>query len=103
MKYLLTNPSSFKGEPLLHVRNQLGHLFLVGFLPVFFFPWLLPFILGLYALWEYVQWRFYGAEDWDCIEDFGHVFAGTLATFSGLVLFVSLIWIASGAVRRASE
>lgn len=106
MKYFLTNPSAFSGDARGHILNQIGHMLLIGFLPAFFFPALAPVLLIGYAVWEYVQFRYYGAKDWDCIEDFGHVFAGVAAAVSTaplIIIALSLLWIASGALRRIEE
>lgn len=76
---LLRTPSSFSGEPLKAVRNQGGHAGIGMLIAWAFGPLALVPIALAYALWEGVQWRVYGGEDWDCVEDWCFVMTGAVA------------------------
>jgi hypothetical protein len=98
---LLKTPSSFPNDPGGWIRNQIGHAYLIGALGYLIgLPVL--FIVAAYAIWEWVQWRRYQAEAWDCFDDLGHVCFGVAIALIGLELAaLHAIFLASGYLRRA--
>jgi hypothetical protein len=83
---LLRTPSSFEGQPVAATRNQGGHTGL-GMLAAWYFgAGALPFIGLAYAVWEALQWRVYGGQDWDCVEDWCFLMTGSVG--AAMVPFV---------------
>lgn len=100
---LLKSPSSFRGDPWGYLRNQVGHAYIVGGVLALFLPlWL---ILSGYALWEWVQWRFYGSKAWDGFEDTAHVMlvAATVHFRQPEFLLVHALFLGAGYLRRKDE
>lgn len=97
---LLRSPSAFERDPWGWLRNQAGHAWLVGLLPVGMgAPWWL--VLAVYAVWEAVQWLRYGAALSDCLEDMSHVLAGILIGLgAATVVPLHLVMLAAGTVWR---
>lgn len=97
---LLRSPSAFERDPWGWLRNQTGHAWIVGALPVALgVPWWA--VLAVYALWEAVQWARYGAALSDSLEDISHVCAGILIG-AGVwpVIPLHLTLLAAGCVWR---
>jgi len=99
--HLFDTPSSFEYDPIGFVGNTLGHTFLVGAIPSFFFPFLVPFFLLGYAIWEYLQWKWRKAEVWDCWHDWAFVTCGAIAPIQPLVLIPMFGFFMAGIYRRA--
>ena len=107
---LLRTPSSFEGQPVAATRNQGGHAG-IGMLTAWYFGvWALPFIAAIYAVWETLQWRAFGGQDWDCVDDWcfvmtGSIFAALAAVAPWLVTVTHLVvlaaWLLKGYLRRA--
>ena len=102
IKSMLTEPDGFTGGPWGFAKNQAWHTaggaaatLIVG--PVA--------AIAIYAIvWEYVQWRWYGAQAWDNAEDLGFFAAGALVVAtSPWVLVVALLFWAAGILRRIEE
>lgn len=106
---LLRTPSSFEGQPVAATRNQAGHSG-IGMIAAWYFGFLaLPFIAFFYAIWEGIQWRAFGGEDWDCVDDWCFVMTGAIAAAMEpvtpfpitLMQFVVLAaWLLKGYLRR---
>lgn len=76
---LLRSPSAYRDDWRAYARNQLGHALIVGAAPVVLLgPWFLLVTVLAYAAWEVVQWRRYGAEPSDCVEDAAFVIGAAL-------------------------
>ena len=109
---LLRTPSSFEGQPGKATLNQGGHAGL-GMLSAWYFgAAALPFIALIYATWEVIQWRAYGGEDWDCVDDWCFVMTGAIAAAMEpvtpwpitLMQFVVLAaWLLKGYLRRLDQ
>ncbi len=101
---LLKSPSSFQGDPWGYLRNQVGHAYLVGGLPVLLGVPLILVLLG-YAIWEAVQYLRYNAELYDNLEDIAHVALIGFATHFWLPEFgiVQALFLGAGFFYRASE
>ncbi len=101
---LLKSPSGFSKDPWRYFWNQVGHAYLVGLglilvgVPV----WV---VLVGYALWETVQWIWFKAQAWDCVEDFLHVMLLALAAHYQLPLLVviQMLLLLSGFLKRKEE
>lgn len=110
LRRFLRTPSSFPGDPVGATINQGGHAG-VGMLPAWYFgPWVLIVIAIAYAVWEAVQWRRYGGEDWDCVEDWCFVMTGAVAAsvvplvpwpITAAQFVVLAAWLLAGYLRRA--
>lgn len=101
---LLRSPSSFEGDWKGYLRNQLGHSYIVGALPVFVFGFEAMLVtLPLYALWEAVQVARYGSQLWDSLEDLAFVLIGALVPVFVPVIAVQVALVLSGALRRANR
>lgn len=103
---LLRSPSAYRGQPWAYARNQIGHGYIVGGLPVWLLgPGALVPLLILYAVWEAIQWRRYGADLSDCIEDAAHVLAVALAVAlaAPALLLVHALYLAAGIVWRIEQ
>lgn len=97
---LLRTPSSFPGQPVAWARNQAGHAG-VGMLLVWFLgPWSFAVLGVAYALWEGIQWRRYGGEDWDCVQDWAFVMTGALVPAMPLLLVPLAAFLGAGYLRR---
>lgn len=94
---LFNAPSAFETDPKGYVVNQIGHVAIGAAL-----CWLLgPFAaFGAYAAWEVAQWRYRGAEAYDCLEDAAFAGVGVLALTVPLTLAPAAIFLASGVLRR---
>ena len=98
---LLRTPSSFEGQPVAFVRNQAGHAG-VGMLLVWMLgPWAFVALGVAYAVWEGIQWRRYGGDDWDCAQDWAFVMAGALVPAMPLLLVPLGAFLLAGYLRRA--
>lgn len=94
-------PTAYYEQPWKYVLNQIGHAYIVGFLPVLFFGWLaVPILAAGYAAWEYAQMRLFHAVLSDGLEDLGHVLMGAVAALFPWVIVPHLILIASGYFLR---
>ena len=101
-EYFMT-PSAFIGDWRGFAWNQLGHAFVLGWLPVSVLGAWGLFIIPLYALWEYVQWSAEGADTEDCFRDCAFVLAGTLAAHVSLWFAAPmLLHLFAGIYRRVS-
>lgn len=98
---LLRSPTAYEREPWKYLTNQIGHAYIVGFIPAFCFGWpVIPLIALAYAFWEYVQLRRYGATLSDGLEDLGHVLTGAFAAFYPWAVIPHLVLIAAGVQWR---
>ena len=98
---LLRTPSSFPDDPHGFAFNQAGHAG-VGMLFVWALgPWSFWLLAVLYAVWEAVQWREYGGEDWDCAQDWAFVMTGALVPSQPWLMLPLLGWLVAGFLRRA--
>jgi hypothetical protein len=98
---MFRTPSSFQDDPLGYLRNQAGHAYLVGGLPVLVgFPWWL--VIFAYAAWEFGQWQFYRAEVNDCLEDIAHVALIATAALYQIPLLIAVhgLWLGAGYYKR---
>jgi len=98
---LLRTPSGFEGRPWAYARNQIGHGYLVGGLPVLMgVP--IAAVLTVYAVWELVQWTRFGGALWDGIEDAAHVSLIALAASIGeaWLLLPHALFVVAGTLRR---
>ena len=105
----LRTPSSFADDPRGATINQGGHAGFGVLVAWYFGMWALPFIAVLYAAWEAVQWRRYGGDDWDCVQDWCFVMTGAVAaamepvapwaiTVAHFVILAA--WLLAGYLRR---
>lgn len=102
---LLRTPSSFPADPWGYARNQIGHGYIVGGLPVLIWPPLiLPLILA-YLIWEDLQVTLYHGTLSDSLEDTANVATVALAAWmhQPLVLVIHLLFLAAGTRRRVEE
>lgn len=98
---LLRSPTAYQREPGKYAANQIGHAYIVGFIPAYFLGALfIPVIALVYAFWEYIQLRKYGATLSDGIEDLGHVLMGAFAALFPWVIIPHLVLIAAGVQWR---
>ncbi|PZQ99935.1 MAG: hypothetical protein DI533_04715 [Cereibacter sphaeroides] len=101
---LLKSPSSFRADPWGYFRNQMGHAYIVGAIPVLAG---VPLILVLvaYAAWEAVQFFRYDAELYDNFEDMAHVALIGFATYFWLPEFgiVQALFLGAGFFYRVAE
>ncbi|HAF38624.1 MAG TPA: hypothetical protein DCG72_06520 [Gammaproteobacteria bacterium] len=98
---LLRTPSAFENDPRGFSFNQAGHAG-VGML----LAWLLgawwPVAIG-YAAWEVVQWRRFGGDDWDGLQDWAFVCLGAFAAFNLWLLVPMAGYLGAGYLRRADD
>ncbi len=95
MRFFRT-PTAYYDSPVKYALNQIGHAYIVGFIPVFLFGWWsLPILAAGYATWEYAQMRLFHAVLSDGLEDLGHVLMGAVAALFPWVILPHLILIAS--------
>jgi hypothetical protein len=91
------------GDPQGYLRNQIGHAYVVGGGLALILP-LWSILLG-YAVWEAVQWRYFGSEPWDGLEDAAHVML--IACAVGLLIpqlvIVHALFLGAGFLRRRAE
>ena len=102
---LLRTPSSFPADPWGYARNQIGHGYIVGGLPVLIWPPLIvPLIIG-YILWEDLQITLFLADLSDSLEDLANVAVVALAAWlmQPLILVIHLLFLAAGIRRRVEE
>lgn len=99
---LLRSPSSYRDEPVKYARNQIGHMLVVGALPVLLLPLLFGLTLVLYIVWEWWQWKNHDAETYDAFEDMAFVATGAVGVHAGepLVVICGGIFLASGVLLR---
>jgi hypothetical protein len=99
---LLTSPSGYEKKPKKYAVNQLLHFTLCGLLPVVLWgSFGVALVVVFFLAWEFIQLRYFGANFWDCIEDLGFVFAGTISWFSGPLSVVPVAFLyVSGISRR---
>ncbi|MDN5569067.1 MAG: hypothetical protein L0G27_10065 [Paracoccus sp. (in: a-proteobacteria)] len=117
--YLFKTPTGYEADRTGFLLNQIGHVVLVGLVPAllarvaadlvandFWSAILLSlpvFFLFLYAVWEMGQRAFEGAEEWDCVEDFGFVACGNLAvTLHPVTALIGAVFLLSGWLRRGA-
>lgn len=101
-------PSAYSDNPRAWLGNALGHLIAVGLLSALWAQGMalsasaLIIIPVIYALWEWAQWRWRGAQPWDCVQDWTIVTAGVAigATFSPWIVAVAAGLICSDYLRR---
>lgn len=94
---LLRSPSAYEKEPGKYLLNQIGHAYVVGFLPVFALGWqTIPFIAMVYIFWEFIQLCWFNARLSDCLEDLGHVLMGAFVAIYAAVAIPHLILVAAG-------
>ena len=97
----LRTPSSFEGSPVKWLLNQLGHWLVVGTFPTYLFgPLIIPIIVAAYAYWEWTQYKKYGAESWDCFQDWVFVSCGALCVVAPIVSIPLLGFLVTGYLRR---
>jgi hypothetical protein len=101
LRDFLRTPSSFPADPVGGTTNQGGHAGLGMLVAWYFGPWALPFIAVIYAVWEALQWREYGGEDWDCVDDWCFVMTGAVAASEPVLLPILAAWLLAGYLRRA--
>jgi hypothetical protein len=103
LRNLALTPSAFDDDPCGFLRNQIGHGWLIGGLPVLIWgPLALVVTIPGYAIFEVWQWRARDGEFWDCVEDFAHfVTVGLAIAFAPVVLVSSAAFLLSGYARRA--
>ncbi len=97
---LLRSPSAFNNDPRGYAVNQLGHAFVIGFLPVAAFGAWGLIALPLYAVWEIVQIRVYGGLKSDSLGDAAFVTLGAsiVAPPLGIAALILFLW--AGAQKR---
>ncbi len=102
---LLRSPSSFPADPWGYARNQMGHGYIVGGLPVLIWPPLIfPVILG-YLIWEDIQITRFRSELSDSVEDAANVLTIALAVWlwQPALLLVHLLFLIAGVLKRIEE
>ncbi len=102
---LLRTPSSFPADPWGYARNQIGHGYIVGGLPVLIWPPLIfPLILG-YLIWEDIQITRYHGSLADSADDTANVLTIALAAWlwQPALLIVHLMFLISGVLKRIEE
>lgn len=94
---LFRSPSAYIDDPIGYLRNQLGHAYIVGFLPVLLFGWpAIPFVVMGYVFWEYLQVCWFGATLSDALEDTGHVALGSVSAVFFPAIVPHIVLIAAG-------
>jgi hypothetical protein len=101
LRRLFDTPSSFEGDPRGFARNAAGHALIVGALPAYLFPALIPIALALYAAWEAAQWHWRKAEAWDCLHDWAYVCGGAVAVLEPVTWAPLLAFYLADIQRRA--
>jgi hypothetical protein len=96
----LRAPSSFPLDPIGFARNQGGHAGIGMLLTWVFGVWFIPVVAFLYAAWEALQWRRYGADDWDCVQDWCFVVTGAFVPSVPWLLVPLAGWLLAGYLRR---
>ena len=96
----LRTPSSFPTDPRGFAFNQGGHAGVGMLLAWAFGLWVLLPLGVAYAAWEGIQWRRYGGDDWDCVQDWAFVMGGALASHEPLLLIVLAAYLLAGYLRR---
>ena len=98
---LLKSPTAYQKEPWKYLANQIGHAYIVGFVPAFFLgAGVIPVIALVYVFWELLQYRRFDATLSDCLEDLGHVLIGAFAALFPLIIIPHLVLIAAGVQWR---
>ena len=95
---LLRTPSSFEGQPGRFAFNQAGHAG-VGMLLAWALGAWWPVAIG-YAVWEVVQWRRFGGDDWDGLQDWAFVVIGAFAAANMWLLVPMAGYLGAGYLRR---
>lgn len=98
--HFFQTPSAFHKDPAGYAFNQIGHTLLVGSLPAYFFPGLVPLLLFGYAVWELGQVIVHDAEPWDGVQDWAFVCGGAIAVWHPVVLVPLGAYALSGVMRR---
>lgn len=97
----LRTPSGFERDPKGFLINQLGHMFIFGYIPVYYFGcWGLLAIPLYIILVEVVQVLLFEGEVWDGLEDSAYVSLGALVGFTPLALVPLALFLLSGVYRR---
>lgn len=98
---LLRTPSSFEGDPRGFLINQLGHMFIFGYMPVHYFGYWGILAIPLYIIIvEATQVLLFDGEIWDGLEDSAYVSLGALVWFTFLALVPLALFLLSGVYRR---
>ena len=97
---MFRTPSSFADDPRGFAFNQAGHAGVGMLLAWAFGLWVLLPLGVAYAVWEGIQWRRYGGDDWDCVQDWAFVMGGALAAHEPLLLIVLAAYLLAGYLRR---
>lgn len=102
---LLSVPSSFRAQPWKFARNQTFHGYLIGGLPVFFYPDSLVIVAVGYMVWEQIQILGFDGEPSDSLEDFAHVMTIGLAAqlHEPALVLAQLMFLAAGIMWRVEE
>lgn len=100
---LLKTPSAFPADPRGYLENQTGHAYIVGGGLAYTGLPLVVILIG-YLLWEAVQWWWYDALLWDCLEDTAHVMIVACAVryLLPMLVVVQLLFMAAGYLQRTS-
>lgn len=101
LRDLFDTPSSFESDPRGFARNAIGHALIVGALPAYLFPAMIPLALALYAAWEVAQWRLRDAAPWDCVHDWAYVAGGAVAVLHPVIALPLAAFFAADVLRRA--
>lgn len=97
---MFRTPSSFADDPRGFAFNQAGHAGVGMLLAWALGLWVLLPLGVAYAVWEGIQWRRYGGDDWDCVQDWAFVMGGALAAHEPLLLIVLAAYLLAGYLRR---
>jgi hypothetical protein len=97
---LLRTPSSLEGDAWGFAKNAAGHTLIVGALPALLFPEITFVMLFCYAVWEFLQWKYYDAKPWDCFHDWAYVCSGALSVVQPLLLVPLLSFYVADILRR---
>lgn len=102
---LLRSPSSFPADPWGYARNQMGHGYIVGGLPVYIWPNSIVLVWLVYLIWEQIQLIKYNGELSDGLEDFTQVLAISLAVYlhQPALMVVQLMFMLVGILFRYEE
>jgi hypothetical protein len=97
---MFRTPSSFADDPRGFAFNQGGHAGVGMLLAWAFGLWVLLPLGVAYAAWEGIQWRRYGGDDWDCVQDWCFVMTGAVAAHQLALLPILAAWLLAGYLRR---
>ena len=80
LRNFLRTPSSFPDDPRGFAFNQAGH-----------------------AAWEVIQWRRFGGQDWDGLQDWAFVVVGAFAAANLWLLVPMAGYLGAGYLRRLDQ